>query len=75
MAYSAGAARFEFGGRCKLDGKLMEQGASRLLHAEATQLKMTYFRIGLKFHEYRKKNRSFVRLWLQRTICSDVCTL
>ena len=55
MASTAGAARFEFGGRGRLNGKLMEQGASRLLHAEATQLKMTDFRIGLKFHEYRKK--------------------
>ena len=59
-------------------------GASRLLHAEGTQLKVTVFRIELKFHEYRKINRSFGILWLQRThikfgvpidVCSDICTL
>ena len=48
------------------------------------RVEMTDFHIELKFHEYRKKNRSFGRLWLQRTdikfvipsdVCSDVCTL
>ena len=48
------------------------------------RVEMTDFRIELKFHEYRKVNRSFGILWLQRThikfgvpidVCFDVCTL
>ena len=57
MASSACAVRSGFGGRGRLDGKLMEQGGESASSPSAGYLlrpiytKMTEFRIGLKFHE------------------------